>query len=314
MSTGAKYMNWTTKTKLFRMLSTIPAGDSIYRLFQKHVTKSIIATPERVRQKIDVADNYLRWLLASGYPADTIRSMRHLDFGAGWHPTIPLYFAVQGFRDQVLMDLHPVLTKETFLEADSLVRRCHDEGHPVPLPVLPLPEVDPSSMKLEQLLHAYQMEYRAPYQDWAGRAGTVADLVTSSQVLYHIDPPILDECLKLIFRLLRPGGIFMAELHLFDVFANSDPSISRFNHLQYSKKYWNEKVNTRLMSFNRLKSRDYRESLERAGFEIADFQVTRGTEQELEEIQKLDIHPEFRDRYSLEELSETFLFFAARRK
>jgi hypothetical protein len=307
-------MNWKTKSQLFRILSVIPAGESIYRLFQKHVTKSIVATPERVRQKMELADNYLRWLLANGSPADDIRSMRHIDFGAGWHPTIPLYYAMQGMRGQILLDLFPVLTARSFRESESLVASCCSDAHVPPLPMVSLPGVSDPNAGLDQLLRAYHMEYRAPYAEWAERSEAVADLVTSSQVLLHIDQPILDHCMKLIHRLLKPGGVFMAEVHLFDIYANSDPAISRFNHLQYSKDHWSNKVNSRLMSFNRLKSRDYREALERAGFEIVEFKVVHGSQTDLDALAKLDIHPEFLDRYTMAELSEVFVFFAARRK
>ena len=307
-------MNWKTKTRLFRILSVIPAGDEIYRLVQKHVTKSIVATPERVKQKMEVADNYLRWLLANGLTTEHIRSMRHLDFGAGWHPTIPIYYALQGMRGQVLLDLFPVLKTRSFRESEALVSSLCRTSHIPPLELVSLPGVPDNGAGLDELLSAYGLEYRAPYAEWAEKSGETADLVTSSQVLYHIEPAILDQCLRLIHRLLRPGGYFMAEMHLFDIHANSDPSISRYNHLRFPKEYWDKKVNSRLMSFNRLKSRDYREALERAGFEIADFQITRGSKEDLADLAKLDIHPEFLSRYSMEELSEVFLFFSARKR
>ena len=286
----------------------------IYRFLQKHVTKSIVATPIRVRQKIEVADNYLRWLLEHGSSPEEVRAMRHVDFGAGWHPTIPIYYAMQGMRGQVLLDLVPVLKSCSFREAEAMVASICRESHVPPLPLVPLAGVPDPAAGLDELLRAYDLNYRAPYADWVAGAGEVADLVTSSQVLLHIDQPILDECLRLIHGLLKPGGCFMAEVHLFDVHANSDPSISRYNHLRFSKEYWDAKVNSRLMSFNRLKSRDYREALERAGFEIADFQVTRGPQEAIEELGRLGIHPEFLSRYSMEELSEVFLFFCARKK
>ena len=307
-------MNWKTKSQLFRILSVLPAGEILYRLFQKHVTKSIIATPERVKQKMELAYNYLRWLMANGWSADDIRGMRHIDFGTGWHPTIPLYYAMQGMRGQVLVDLFPVLTARSFRESESLVASCCKDSHVPPLPLVSLPGVRSTGAGLSELLSAYHMEYRAPYEEWAQNSGETVDFITSSQALLHIDQPILDHCLKLIHRLLEPGGIFMAEVHLFDIYANSDPSISRFNHLQLSKEYWNNKVNSRLMSFNRFKSRDYREALERTGFEIVQFDVRQGDQADIDALAKIDVHPEFLNHYSREELSEVFVFFAARRK
>ncbi|MFM7183049.1 MAG: methyltransferase domain-containing protein [Verrucomicrobiales bacterium] len=307
-------MNWKIKTRLFRILSGIPAGEEIYRFAQKHITRSIVATPIRVSQKMELADRYLRWLIEHGTCPEDVRSMRHVDFGAGWHPTIPIYYAMQGMRGQVLLDLFPVLRLSSFREAESLVAEISKDWHVPPLPLASLPEAPASGAGLEELLRAYGIEYHAPYMEWAEKAGEMADLVTSSQVLLHIEQPILDDCMKIIHRLMKPGSYFMAETHLFDIHANSDSSISRYNHLRFSKEYWDNKANSRLMWYNRLKARDYREVLERAGFEIADFKIIRGSEKDLKDLAEIDIHPEFLSRYSMEELSEVFLFFCARKK
>ena len=42
--------------------------------------------------------------------------------------------------------------------------------------------------------------------------------------------------------------------------------ISKYNNLRYSPWVWENVVNSRLMSFNRLKAPDYRAALEQAGF------------------------------------------------
>ena len=68
------------------------------------------------------------------------------------------------------------------------------------------------------------------------------------------------------------------------------------------------------MSFNRFKSRDYREALERTGFEIVQFDVRQGDQADIDALAKIDVHPEFLNHYNREELSEVFVFFAARRK
>lgn len=308
-------MNWYSKAQLFRLLSGMPWGEKVYRLMQKYITKSIIATPERVGQKMDVADRYLYWLLNNGYSPEAIREMRHIDFGAGWHPTIPIYLRMLGVQQQVLLDLFPVLTLQSFRDADSLVRDALTKGK---RDFPPTAETNKwpyhAYSDLRTALQTYGLDYQAPYEEWATQTDFQADFVTSSQVLLHISQPILDHCFRIIHRLLKNNGLFMVEVHLFDIYANSDPNISKFNHLKYSTEFWNKKVNSRMMSFNRFKSRDYCEALERCGFEIITFDIKHANEQELKVFQQIEIHPEFHKRYSLEELSETLLTFVARKK
>ncbi|MES2995291.1 MAG: class I SAM-dependent methyltransferase [Verrucomicrobiota bacterium] len=309
-------MNWFIKSLIFKAFSTVPGGAALYRHAQWNWTKSIVATPARVGQKIDVGMSYLSWLLDHGRSIDEIRSLRHLDLGAGWHPTIPLLFSKIGMRHQVLTDVCPLMTADTFLDALKLTDQLVIEtnGHPArPLLANDALSSPPHGADLETLLASFQMEYQAPYFEWAAKPGHDIDLATCTQVLMHITRPILDDCFKLIHNVLKPGGLFMAPVHLFDIYSNSDPKIGIYNHLRYSRHFWRTIVSSEMMTFNRLKSPDYRDALIAAGFEILEFVVDHGNAEELRGLRALNIHPEFSSRYSERELSEKHLFFVARK-
>jgi hypothetical protein len=119
-------------------------------------------------------------------------------------------------------------------------------------------------------------------------------------------------CFEQIHRCLKPGGIFVATVYLKDLFADSDKSISKYNHLRYSAEAWERWVSSPLMSFNRFKARDYRELLEQAGFKIQRFDIEQGNPQDLSEMKEIPIAPCFQ-RYTREELAAKDLLFVARK-
>ena len=308
-------MNWFAKALAFKTFSAIPGGNSIYRYIQANWTKSIVATPARVGQKIDIGMRYIEWLLKNHYKIDDVRKMRHLDLGCGWHPTIPVLYSKMGLKNQVLTDLTHLIDTQTFRESLEFVTQLTaDSAHPAHH------HLQESSGKallananLAELLAQAEMEYHAPYLDWAKSAGECIDFATCTQVLMHIERPILEDCFKIIFDLLRPGGIFMSTVHLYDIYSNSDRNISIYNHVRYSKRLWSNWVNSDMMPFNRYKARDYREALESAGFEIVELDIDPGTRDDLQALRSLKVHPEFSARYTEEELADKHLFFVARK-
>jgi SAM-dependent methyltransferase len=139
------------------------------------------------------------------------------------------------------------------------------------------------------------------------------DVVTSTQVLLHIPREPMRRCLRQIHHSLKPGGLFLATIHLRDLFADSDKRISDYNHLRYSTGSWERWVNSPLMSYNRFKARDYRELLEEAGFTLLLFAVEPGSPEHVKALERLPIAPCFQ-RYSREELAARHLLFVAQKK
>ena len=308
-------MKWLAKAVAFKAFSSIPGGSKLYRHAQTHWTKSIVATPERVGQKMEIGMSYLSWLFDHGHDLERIRDLRHLDLGCGWHPSIPLMYSRIGLRRQVLTDVTHLMCMQTFRESEVLVDRllsardhsAHD---------LLRADAEPAGRalaSLDDLLASNDMEYHAPYFDWVSTAGQSMDLATCTQVLMHIERPILDEVFKAVHGLLKAGGLFMSTVHLFDIYSNSDRRISIYNHLRYSKGLWSKLVNSDMMTFNRFKARDYREALEAAGFEIVAFEIEHGGPDDLRALRAVKVHPEFAARYSEEELADKHLFFVARK-
>jgi SAM-dependent methyltransferase len=304
-------MRWLAKIAAFRVLSAIPGGARLYRLVQERVTRSLTTTRERVNLKIEVGLRYWKWLQAH---ATLPIGGAHLDFGAGWHPSIPLLYHALGVERQWLFDLNPLLDATLLTETCAMVASIVEDpawpdGACLRRPILTAPARDSA---WRETLQAGGIEYHAPYTAaWPWVVGQ-ADFVTSTQVLLHIPRSALAEIFAHIFRTLKPGGHFLATIHLRDLHATPENGLPPHNHLKYSPWVWEHLVNTTLMPYNRLKAPDYRALLEGAGFAIKGWEVDPATPEELAAFERTPVHPCFAS-YSREDLSARHLFFAAQK-
>src|SRR5882724_1375355 len=134
-------MNWRAKIAAFKVLSALPGGSALYRFCQEHLTKSLDPVLARVRQKLDVGMLYWN-TLARLQKVELLLKGVHLDFGAGWHPTIPLLFYSMGVGRQYLFDLVPVMDRQIVkqtIETFLAIARDKNWPHQVKLQRLPPP-------------------------------------------------------------------------------------------------------------------------------------------------------------------------------
>ena len=301
-------MKWGVKIAAFKALSLIPGGPRWYRWAQENITSSLVPTSERVSQKISVGLRYARFLHANRLES-RLRNGCHLDLGSGWHPTIPLLFHCLGCPSQSLADVVPVMTSQTARQTAETFLRVLDRES-APLPILPDRRAQIETQTWTPWPPAgLPWEYHAPYMHWLSSVPEKFDLVTSTQALLHVPKPVLREIFAVVARSLKPGGIFMGTIHLHDLFADSDRTITPYNHLRYSPWFWEKVISSPLMAYNRLKGPDYRQILEESGLRLLSFEVDPGKPDLLATVK---VHPFFH-KYSSEELAADHLFFVAQK-
>jgi hypothetical protein len=306
------HMNWRAKVAAFKLLSVLPGGSAVYRYLQENITQSLAPTSERVNQKLDVGLQYYR-ALAELNDVDLLLNGTHLDFGAGWHPTIPLLYHSLGTPRQHLFDVFPVMDRKM---VQATVRTFLDIAAQPGWASRPLVKRLPplvADQDWHDLLTGLGMTYSAPYARVFPSLYGKVDVVTSTQVLLHIPREAMRWCFDQIYASLKSGGLFLATVHLKDLYANMQDGLSKYNHLRYSPESWERWVNSPLMSFNRFKAPDYRQLLEETKFEIVRFDVEPGTAADLEELARIRVADCFA-RYSREELAARHLFFVARKQ
>ena len=304
-------MKWLIKSCGFRWLSSFPGGEQIYAIIQRHITRSIVITPDRLRGKIAVALHYLRWLRENGHSSRIIGGT-HFDFGSGWHPTLPVAFYASGVEAQRLLDLAPVMKSDAIAQTIDLFRKIAPAlAKEAGLEFKRLPPETSASLSRDKQFSALGITYNAPYGNLLSSLGAQADFITSTQVLLHIESTNLIECLRAIYHTLKPGGIFLATIHLHPLYGGLDQSANSLRHLVYSPEQW-KKFGSKLMYYTRLKAPDYKRLLLEAGFQLPCFDVTKGSSEDYEALEKIQVHPCFSE-YSRDDLAARHLFFAAQK-
>jgi hypothetical protein len=307
---NVELLNWKQKSRAYRVLSSLPGGEAVYRFAQKHFTRSLIPNVGRVESKAQVALRYWQSVVRLGL--EQVKAGVHLDFGAGWHPTIPFVFRALGVAKQRLLDLAPVLDEHLVSEGLAILKEIGpgliNAAGLKPVEEEPFPEIRGS---ISSILANAGMTYDAPYGGLLGNLRNHAALVTSTQVLLHIPEPILADCFRDIFNAVEPGGVFMATVHLYPLYGGLTEGSGAYEHLVYSPEDW-EKFGSSIMYYQRLKAADYRRLLEAAGFTIVEWDVRGGSAEDLEVVRRLPVHGCF-SKYSREELAARHLFFAAQK-
>jgi hypothetical protein len=305
------HMRGFTKAALFKVLSTLPGGTSLYRHAQEKVTKSLIPTRERVEQKITVGLQYLSDLEARG-AGFQLAGGTHLDFGAGWHPTIPLLYYSLGTNRQYLLDIAPILRMHHLTATIEMFRSILDDpAWPHRARIRRLPSLAPNANHdVSEHLAALGMHYRAPFTGRWNEMREQVDAITCTQVLQHLNKQSLLDLFRTLRETLKPGGRFLATIHMVGHFQKSHTSPNRYHHLQFSPWVWDHVITSSLMYLNRLKGPDYRELLEQAGFRVEHFDVESPTPQDYSEFTQAKIHSCFK-HYKPEDLAGRHLYFIA---
>ena len=283
----------------------------IYRFAQAYVTRSLIPNADRKEAKAKVAVRYWKCIRKLGME-ERARNGMHLDFGAGWHPTIPFVFHAMGVRKQRLLDLVPVIDPKLLYDGLEVLRNI---GRAM-LEEAGLTDFDATAFSVKpgpvrEMLGSAGMTYDAPYDGLLREIGGQASFATSTQVLLHIPESALASCFADLFHALQPGGLFMATVHLYPLYGGLTSGPEAYEHLQYSPDEW-EKFGSAIMYYTRLKAPDYRRLLEAAGFVIAEWDVTLGSTADYEALNRLRIHNCF-SHYTRDDLAARHVFFAARK-
>jgi SAM-dependent methyltransferase len=229
------------------------------------------------------------------------------EFGAGQDLVNALTFYMNGVSHQVLVDredlVRPELVSETARRVDVILLRGDAKRRGGPLPEMRFPEA---------LRRRYGIDY-FPRRD-AGDTGLDSesvDCITSTNTLEHIPETDIDRILRECHRLLKPNGLMSHRIDYQDHYAAVDPSISAYNFLSYSDRYWAAFCPSMLYQ-NRLRHSDYLNHFRRTGFAIVRERRQEGSDEDIAAITQLPLSTRFR-QYRPEDLAVRAAVIVAQR-
>jgi len=300
-------MKWFAKAMTFQILSRVPGGTRVHHALQE-LTGSTEQTDGRMEVKVRQTLRYWRWL-ENNTPPGWLPNASHLDLGTGWLPSVPVTMFALGAKRQYLVDvrrhLQPRAVTQTITQLRAVAPRV---GVKFPR----MPKVPWDDLAVEAMLEPLGMTYAAPYHELAQRIAGTVGYVTATYMLLHLDRSTLLSVLKTVHRLLAPGGYFLGLTHLRQLFDGLDSRSSPFFALRYPDWFWETIINSRMMSYNRLKAPDYTQALQEAGFKVVLMEVEPGDPEDFARLAQARVHAQF-SRYTLDDLAARHLFIVARK-
>ena len=300
-------LNWRVKGLIQKGLSVTPGGVRINTHLQ-HVLGG--------RRDFDshLADKIYDWSLSIGYLNRVnfqIRGARIMEIGTGWHPSLPICFALAGAGSIATFDLTRLLDEAlTFRLLDSLekhVPQIADLAKDSEAAIHARLNELRRSRDLNELLRSCNIDYFAPTDARAsGVESNSIDLVYSNSVLEHVPREVIAGLMTESFRVLRPLGLAMHNVGCNDHYAFFDKSISFVNFLRYTEREW-KLWNNSIQYQNRLRVPEYLDLAKAAGLDVimTATNVSAGT---LEALAGLRVAPQFR-HFSEEDVAATTLDF-----
>lgn len=293
-------MKWLIKACIQKALSYFPKSESLNYFFQGSVTKSLPVDCGTFYHKVKIALDHFNAFLRYGASKD-ISEVTFYEFGAGWDLIIPLAYYAFGIDHQTLVDIRPNLRFE--LINDSLMKfSTHKSGLDHTTNRLSNIKIPSQLETVSDLKTKFGITYLAPLNARdTGFPPESFDFISSTATLHLIPEPDLLGILKECKRILKNNGIMSCRISMVDDYSSFDRSISHYNFLKYSDDIW-KYINSPLHFQNRLRYPDYIRLIKMSGMEIIEENLEKSTSEDMQILNSLNISPEFKAKYSLEDL------------
>lgn len=269
-------MKWQHKAFLQKIISSLPFSQQLNYFLQRRVNKSLPMSDAVLEQKKINAQLHLKAF--KSHDGDIPEDATVYEFGGGYDLAIPLLLAKHGVKNQLVTD------RNSLLKLDLIKDTAERLGIKTPINTL---------NDIKQL----SIEYKIIKDASATGFNTASfDFIHSTDTLEHFKKQEISKTLQECYRLLKAGGIISCVIDLQDHYQYSDPSISPFNFYQYSGDEWNSKYNNRLYHYNRLLANEYYTLFAMAGFAPIQIQFTKASDEQIEELKKLNLHADFANK------------------
>ncbi len=267
-------MNWKIKALIQKILSTTKLGDSLNHIpatlnKKYHYNVTFYQAHECIRK-------------FSYCNIDVSTKKTALEIGTGYSLISAIILSIIGFQKIITIDI----TKD--IRFSSYKKQVHYLDHPEILKsihsvsifteqeiISKINEIQ-KTKTLDSLFKLLNIKYIAPYT--FSEVLTYAkefDYISSQVVLEHVSPEILNDLFQFTKKTIHKDQFCVHTINFIDHFANpgffQDKSISEFNFLKYSDKYWKYWAGNSIAYTNRLSYLYYLELCKKFDLKIVDF-------------------------------------------
>lgn len=267
-------MDWRFKASIQKILALYKLGDQFNHYavtVNKNYHKNVVLyqTYETIRKinhaSIDLTQKNTALEIGTGYSLISCVVLSLLGFEKIITVDITKDASLAAFKKQIAhMEMPEILSQ---INAKSCLKENEIRGK-----IRFLKE----QTSLNSILEYLNVIYIAPYKFEDIEKYTHSfDYITSQVVLEHIQPEVLDSLFKRTKVWLKGNGYCVHTINFIDHFANpgffQDKSISEFNFLRFSDKYWRYWAGNSIAYTNRLTYVYYLELCEKYDIEIVGF-------------------------------------------
>jgi hypothetical protein len=267
-------MNWKIKALLQKILSLTRLGDTINHIpatFNKnyHFNVTLYQTHECIRKF-----NYCN--------LDFSKNNTALEIGTGYSLISSIILALLGFKKIITVDITKDIKLSTlkkqvsYLDQPEILELISSKSifskQQLITKIKALKKID----ALKTLFSLLNITYITPYTfNTILKHETKFNYISSQVVLEHVSPKILDSLFQFTKKVLTKDDFCVHTINFIDHFANlgffQDHSISEFNFLKYSNKYWKFWAGNSIAYTNRLSYLYYLELCKKHDLNCIDF-------------------------------------------
>ena len=308
---------WAIRAAAAQVLSRLPGGEDVRYLVQRYVTRTLPFVDEELVGRFLIGCEHLA-AIAKHNPTLKLKDAHFFEFGAGWNVGMGLFLTAAGIGRQTLVDLNrfvrPELVHHSLLRLREIAQNPPDGIPTGLLDANRLPrsfEVAPH--EIDGALREMGIDYRAPSD--ARRTGLPTgsvDCVTSSLTLEHIPLPDIQSIFKELYRILKPGGLFVSKVDMTDHYSHSDKSIDTYHYLRFSERTWNM-LNADMLYQNRLRASAFVDAATAVGFEMIEIDRRYPKGAAPDTISLPQVHPSYTGYKNRDDLLAHKLYFVARK-
>jgi hypothetical protein len=296
---------WYAKALVQKVISAFPQRERINHWFQANVTGGVHLTDRHFADKLQHSLDHIRFFRRFGEPHPEARI---LELGSGWYPIVPLCFYLSGSGRVDSVDIQSWMNAERQAIAIRKLLEWRKGGRSAELEALTIPERWQSLEALAERcdtdaqLDAFAIGEAIGLRTHLVDARSLAfddasfDFTCSNNTFEHIPRETLEGILSEFKRVSKRASVWSHFVDLSDHFAHSDPSISIYHFLRFSKKQW-AWIDNRIQPQNRMRWPEYLSMYQALDIPVTHTETRPG---DLEALSREALHPDYR-RFSPEE-------------